>query len=854
MKKTTQTLCALGLAAALPAALAWYYDTYVHWQPKVFPFAVLAVLAASAALTLFVLWARGGRKALTLLWKTAISIVVFAGVLMGVSAVINNGIYGGASPGPRIAASVTLPLCAAQILVLLILLLRAIRRPALGIAMAAIMLLVSALGIGGPYYMKEIYKAPVPPGLAEGQFEPMERTETADFYVSTYGSDSNPGTREAPFATIEAALASSSAMSRNGNVIGLLPGEYNVRSIQFGALDRNLTICAMGGEVILNGGMRLDAKDFTPVSGEAAARLAETARENVVQIDLTKLGLSAEDWGRMYSFGAFTTAALYDGGVGPLPCELFFNGKRCVTARYPNGEAWLKLGEVIDNGDSRETYQGGTVRNASFDEMRNPRGGTFAMDKETAGRAARWATLDDVWMFGCFKWDWADMSTPVKAVDNGKGTVTTEYASGYGFEAGRTYYFYNVLEELDVPGEWYLDRGNGILYLWPPEEAMTPEGDFADARIDLSLSTETLIQGEGLENVIFRGLTLQGTRGDGINLTGNNITVDHCVVRNLAGSAITLDGYNNTASNNEVYRVGKQGISIRGGDQATLTPGNNRAVNNLVHDWPEVVMTYQGGVNVHGTGNLAAHNELYNSPHTAMFFGGNNNVIEYNLICDVCLITDAAGAIYGGRSLYDAQGTAIRYNALVDIGGGGHTPCGIYLDDGLSGVTIENNLLVNVPDSAIAISGRDLEVHGNMVVNAGKPISYDQRTRDGALATDPNFWFHAHTGQGGDMWRALADSPWQTDVWRAAFPKLAALSTDFADIESPAFAANPAGSNVTGNVLAGPNKPRYGESVPRFSTIGPNASYGPLRGLRYWTLPGYENIPVGEIGRVKNRG
>ena len=843
MKKTSQTLTALGLAAALPAALAWYYDTYVHWQPKVFPFAVLAVLMASAAFTLFVLWARGGRKALTLLWKTAISIAVFAGVLMGVSAVINNGIYGGASPGPRIAASVALPLCGAQILVLLTLLLRAIRRPALGIAMAAIMLLISALGIGGPYYMKEIYKAPVPPGLAEGRFAPMEQTETADFYVGPDGSDSNPGTWEAPFATIEAALASASAMSRNGNVIGLLPGEYNIRGIQFGALDRNLTICAMGGEVILNGGMRLDAKDFVKVTWmDALKRLPNAAQ--VVAIDLTKLGLSAEDWGKMYSFGAFTTAGMYDGGVGPLPCELFFNGKRCVTARYPNGEDWLKLGEVLDNGDSRETYQGGTVRSATFDEMRNPRGGTFAMDKETAGRAARWATLDDVWMFGCFKWDWADMSTPVKAVDNKKGTVTTAYASGYGFEAGRTYYFYNVLEELDAPGEWYLDRDNGILYLWPPEENLD------GARIDLSLSTETLLQGEGLENIVLRGLTLQGTRGDGINLIGNNITVDHCVVRNIAGSAITLDGYNNTASNNEVYRVGKQGISISGGDQATLTPGNSRAVNNLVHDWPEVVMTYQGGVNVHGTGNLAAHNELYNSPHTAMFFGGNNNVLEYNLIHDVCLITDDAGAIYGGRSLFDAQGTAIRYNAIYDLGNPGRHPCGIYLDDGLSGVSVLNNLLVNVPDSAIAISGRDLEVHGNVVVNAGKPISYDQRTRDGALATDPNFWFHAHTGQGGDMWRALAASPWQADVWKQTYPKLAALSTDFADIEEPRFAANPAGSSVTGNVFAGPNKPRYAEGALRFSTIGPNASYGPLRGLRYWTLPGYTDIPVGKIGRT----
>jgi len=115
------------------------------------------------------------------------------------------------------------------------------------------------------------------------------------------------------------------------------------------------------------------------------------------------------------------------------------------------------------------------------------------------------------------------------------------------------------------PGEWYLDLENGLLYLWPPE------GEFEKARIDISLSTDTLVQGEGLKNVSFIGLTLQGTRGDGMSLSGDNLTVDHCVVRNLAGSAISLNGYRNTASNNEVYRLGRQGISISGGDAVTLT-------------------------------------------------------------------------------------------------------------------------------------------------------------------------------------------------------------------------------------------------------------------------------------------
>jgi len=674
--------------------------------------------------------------------------------------------------------------------------------------------------------MKDYYKAPVPPNLTEGQFAGRGPWgDMADYTVPT------DGTIEEVRDLIREAHAGGNTAHLN---VEILPGEYNVTNIVFDERDYDTMYASRGEEVILNGGMRLELGDFTPWD----------KNENIMVIDLNKLGLSETDWGKMYSFGAFTTAAKYDGGVGPLPCELFYNGVRCTTARYPNGDAWLKIGEVTDNGESAETYEGGTNRRADWDQARNPRGGTFAMDRETARRAASWASLDDVWMFGCFKWDWADMSTPVKAIDNENGTVTTEYASNYGFAKNGTYYFYNVLEELDEPGEWYLDREAGLLYLWPPE------GSFEDARIDLSLSTEALIEGEGVKNLIFGGLTLQGTRGDGIRLKGDGIIVEHCVVRNIAGSAITVEGYNNTVSDNEVYRVGKQGITISGGDAETLTPGNSRAVNNLVHDWPEVVMTYQGGVNVYGTGNLAAHNELYNSPHSAMFFGGNNHVIEHNLIHDVCLITDDAGAIYNGRSLFSAQGTVIRHNVLYNIGSGGHTPDGIYLDDGLSGVSILNNLLVNVPGLAIHISGRDLEVHGNMIVNAGRPVSYDQRTRDGALATDPNFWFHAHTGRGGNMWLELAASPWQTDIWRAAYPKLAVLSTDFDDIEESSFAANPSDSSVTGNVFAGQNKPNFSEGARRFSTVEPNEAYGALRGMQYWTLPGYENTQAEKAGRM----
>ena len=303
MRKRTnlQLFSALGFAAILAAAFIWYYDTYVHWQPKLFPFAVLALTAVFAAFTLFALWARGERKASALAWKTLLSVVVFAGgILFGVSFLINNVI--GRSHMARQAAAVALPLCSAQVIVLYILLLRAgksfsRRAAALTAAGLAMIVLVAVIfGIGGPLYMKKIYTVPVPPGLTEGKFEPFPPWGgAADFTVSPDGL----GVEEVRNAIREARV--------NGNdrhfIVEILPGEYNIKSIAFDERDYDTTYSTRGGEAILNGGVRLEPKDFTPVNGDAAARLMEQARKNVVQIDLAALGLTAEDWGKIYSFG-----------------------------------------------------------------------------------------------------------------------------------------------------------------------------------------------------------------------------------------------------------------------------------------------------------------------------------------------------------------------------------------------------------------------------------------------------------------------------------------------------------------------------------------------------------------------
>lgn len=689
--------------------------------------------------------------------------------------------------------------------------------------------------------------------------------ETAAIYMAPQGSDASNGSRENPVATF--AKARDLARQQDIDHIAMLPGEYFVEQISLDKSYNDLTIYADGGEVILNGGLVLEPADFKKPEDDVLARLMRKAKKNVKAINLAALGLTSADWGKLYSYGFGASPEYYDGGEGPLQCEIYYNGNRCTTARYPNTDAcepWLKIGAVHEKGAI-------DIRQTDPKTERNQPGGTFEMDKKTTERVKGWSDSNDIWIFGMFRYEWADAATQVKEING--NLLSTMQANDYGFaeygseygETGGRYYFYNVLEELDAPGEWYLNRETGMLYLWPPK------GNFNKARIELSLSTKTLIEGEGLDNIRLQGITMQGMRGDAVVLKGDNMTIDNCTVQNISGNAINIEGFNNVVSNCEIMHVGQSGITINGGDLENLTPGNSKAENNLIHDWGEVISRYKGGIEVYGVGNIAAHNELYDAPHTAIWISridtppSINCVIEYNLIHDVCLDSADAGAIYGGRSWWAAQGTTIRYNYIHDIGSGDNRPSGIYLDDALSGVTVQSNLIVNVPTNGIFLGGgRDLTVQGNVIVNSQASIFYDDRARAGVLQGGP--LFKGLRSENDPMWALLRSSPWQTEPWKAAFPKLAVLSSDFDNTDNPSFAPNPAGSLISGNVCVGAALDIW-EAPNRFSTIENNPEYklckqyclfkNPCGGnyrLRknakvFEDLPGFEEIPLDQIGR-----
>ena len=616
------------------------------------------------------------------------------------------------------------------------------------------------------------------------------------YYVAVNGNDENSGTKEAPFATFERARDAVREQIQKGLTepvtVKLLEGIYYTGNIVLTEEDSGTEAFPITyeaeGNVVLNGGMTLRAEMFAPLTDEEKSRLHGKAQENVVRVDLKKLGLCRRNWGEMCVTGSHHAGDRYDDAVlSPMWCELFVDNVRQTIARYPN-EGFLYTEEPIREGDGKESTITGSIQYRytpeEWQNVRNPISDIYRLDAETGKRAASWKTLDDVWMFGYPTWNWADMSTPVISIDEESCAMETKIVSLYGMKTGAPYYFYNVFEELDTPGEWYLERSSGILYLYP-------SSPLAKVEIMLSLLTESILTLKNVSYVTLKGITFTGTRADALMLSGDHLTVRDCTVKNVAGNAMVIHGDHHVVSGCEICYVGKGGVKICGGDRTTLTPSSNLLENNHIHHFAEIFKNYHPAFQLDGVGNICRHNCIHDSSHMAIGFTGNEHLIEYNEIYAVCKTSDDASAIYSGRD-YSTQGTVIRFNYFHDIVSEAKKHVGIfavYCDDNLGKCTIVQNVFIRCQSALLLHGGHNMTVVGNLIMDA------PQNARSALTFNRYHCWWDL-LGDSLHLQR-LREVPWQSEIWKKAYPQIEKyLSWDIeTEQRFPHFA------NISGNVI-----------------------------------------------------
>lgn len=347
-----------------------------------------------------------------------------------------------------------------------------------------------------------------------------------DIHVSPGGTGAKPGTAGAPVATLAQAQSLARTASAKGEAV---------------------KVTVHGGVYYLPETLVFDARD----SGTAKASVLYQAvpGEKVVISGGRKLNLKWDVY----------KDHIYKASVpeGLRTEELFINGERQVLARYPNFDPKAKY----------------------FDG--------FAPDAASRERAARWADPVGGYLHAMHPALWGDFTWRITG-KNAQGDVTLEggWQNNRGGSVHKEIRFVeNIFEELDAPGEWYLDSKTHTIYCWPPASV-----DLARATVEVTCLPH-LVEFRGTERKPVRCVTLRGftfrnaartmmdtrepllrtdwaiCRGGAIYFEGTeDCALEDAFLDQLGGNAVFVNNYNRrvTVRGCEIARAGASGICFVG--------------------------------------------------------------------------------------------------------------------------------------------------------------------------------------------------------------------------------------------------------------------------------------------------
>jgi len=541
-------------------------------------------------------------------------------------------------------------------------------------------------------------------------------------HVAPGGADTNPGTAGQPFATLERARDEIRALKQRGAPAGggvavlIHDGEFPVsRTFKLGTEDSGTAAspvvyrAAEGALPRFTGGRRLTG--FQPVAEAAIlARLPAEARGKVFQVDLKARGLTNLPPVRLGGFAS---------GVGfrshPV-AELFFDGQPMQLARWPN-EGFLRVTSVTTNDPV-------TIHGVTGSKL-----GRFTYDSD---RPARWQEDRDILLYGYWFWDWADSYERVAALATNRHEITlaAPYHT-YGYRQGQRFYALNLLSEIDQPGEWYLDRASGVLYLYPPS-------DPAKAVVELSVASFPFVEMNNVSHVRLEGLTWELGCVDGVLIRGGEgCLLAGCTVRRCGGNGIEVEGgTGHGLLSCDLYSLGRGGVTLSGGNRKTLTPGGHFVENCHLRELSRVDHTYTPAVLVSGVGHRLAHNLLHDILSSAIRLSGNDHLLEFNEVCRVVLESDDQGGVdMWGNATF--RGNVFRYNYWHHLGhwrAPRQAPdcgqSGIRFDDAISGQLVYGNIFRRCATGktgfgAIQIhGGKDNLLDNNLFVDCASAVSF----------------------------------------------------------------------------------------------------------------------------------
>ena len=583
------------------------------------------------------------------------------------------------------------------------------------------------------------------------------------------------GTLQSPFNSILAAknhireLNQSDSLPSGGTRVLIKNGRYSIdQTFAFEKEDSGksgspITYQAFPGHIVsMYGQGILRAKDFTKLSPHDVNYdlINENARDKIVSINLNAVGLNKLGTRQRRGFQI-------DGKSG---AELYVGGQLQTLARWPN-----------KNYDSNVQTGMTSIKSTDSDTKITLH----------SNRPATWNRPSEIWGHGYFAFDWADYHIPVKSIES-DGTIALQNRPPGKPRVGKAAYFYNIIEELDEEGEYYIDATNKTLYYYPP-------AGWNRKLLALTTNEQALVRLSGAQFLTFANLTIAYSRDNLVEINdSSNIVFENMVLNASGKSAIVAEGQRLRFRNLKISDVGESGISMTGGNRANLTSAQTVLSHSAITRFSQKVRTYQPGVLINGNNIGVKNNKIHDAPHSAIIFWGSEHLMSGNEIFSVCHETNDAGAIYGGRD-WGAYGNRIFSNLIYDIKSSypaSHDVHAIYLDDALSGITIRGNIIDDVGGYGIHHGGgHDVTIENNILSNTGVALKVDARARD---------WSNVPSQVTGNSWNLLEKLEligYRSPLWQNKYPRASAIPGTWNEIfAAPERWLTPYGSRFYQNV------------------------------------------------------
>ncbi|WP_257666566.1 right-handed parallel beta-helix repeat-containing protein [Parapedobacter tibetensis] len=514
---------------------------------------------------------------------------------------------------------------------------------------------------------------------------------TLKIYVSASdGNNQNDGTLSNPVATLAEAIKRANADSNADVKIYLRGGDHYIdKSITLNGDELNIKSLAISSynneKVTLSGGITLNPKSF------------EKFKQIGGNVAIYSIAVPKEIENRIDEIAKLRSTGFNEPINKPIAAELFFDEEPMHLARFPN-DSEIEIQKVIKSNPDKLLQRS-----------------VFQFDDKIR---LNWKQRNDVWIAGRFSLGWSSNNLRAQALDLGDNLITTLKTPQYGFYATadsstaqikaarklRRFYFFNVFEELDTKGEWFFDREKKQIFL-------APLGDLNTSKVRLSILSEPILAVKDLDiPLTIQGIRFGYVRGTALELINSkNIKISECNFLNIGVRAINAENCSQTEIVNcRIYNTGADGVFLSGGNRTTLESSNNKVENCEFYNTSRYFRSYSPSIRLSGVGITVANCYIHDVPGQAIVFGGNDHVIQNNHIKNVCKEFTDMGGVYTGRDP-SATGTVIKQNVFENIKNPfSDMVAAIYLDDGNSGITIDENVFINcgsINFGAITING-----------------------------------------------------------------------------------------------------------------------------------------------------